>query len=217
MYDERSGAFPTRTSATLSAQPSPYRTHTDAIHTNSRQISPSPPTTAHMKIALSTAAPEQRTCIDVGHGLHALLGVQVADSRGMERNFDQLCTADATSAYCERSTHSSVLRSSIEASAQLAMVLLCQAGDHAASHWPMVVVSRYQSSQPSEISRQAAIRHAHTRSRACDRPEACDYRKREHKTEYKTLSRSTVFCIPKIRIHPGFYSSRDPDFAENRS
>ena len=136
------GAHPTRTSATLSAQPSPYRAHADASHTDSRQISPSPPTTAHMKIALSTAAPEQRTCIDVGHGLHALLGVQVADSRGMERNFDQLCTADATSAYCERSTHSSVLRSSIEASAQLAMVLLCQAGDRAASHWPMDVVSR---------------------------------------------------------------------------
>ena len=103
------GAHPTRTSATLSARPSPYRAHADASHTNSRQISPSPPTTAHMKIALSTAAPEQRTCIDVGHGLHALLGVQVADSRGMERVSDQLCTADATSAYCERSTHSSVL------------------------------------------------------------------------------------------------------------
>ena len=68
-----------------------------------RQISPSPPTTAHMKIALSTTALEQRTCIDVGHGLHALLGVQVAASRGKERAFDQLCTADATSAYCERS------------------------------------------------------------------------------------------------------------------
>ena len=97
------GAHPTRTSATLSAQPSPYRAHADAIHTNCRQISPSPPTTAHMKIALSTTALEQRTCIDVGHGLHALLGVQVAASRGKERAFDQLCTADATSAYCERS------------------------------------------------------------------------------------------------------------------
>ena len=115
---------------------SPYRAHADAIHTHSRQISPSSPTIAHMKIALSTAAPELRTCIDVGHGLHALLGVQVAASRGVERDFDQLCTADATSSYCERSTHSSVLGSSIDASAQSAMVLLCQAGDRAASYWP---------------------------------------------------------------------------------
>ena len=131
------GAHPTRTSATMSAQPSPYRAHVDAIHTNSRQISPSPPTTAHMKIALSTVAPEQRTCIDVGHGLHALLGVQVAASRGEERVSHQPCTADAINAYSGRSTHSSVLGSSIEASAQSAMVLLYQAGDRAASYWPI--------------------------------------------------------------------------------
>ena len=131
------GAHPTRTSATLSTQPSPYRAHADAIHTHSRQISPSSPTIAHMKIALSTAAPELRTCIDVGHGLHALLGVQVAASRGEERVSHQPCTADAINAYSGRSTHSSVLGSSIEASAQSAMVLLCQAGDCAASCWPI--------------------------------------------------------------------------------
>ena len=48
-----------------------------------------------------------------------------------------LCTANATNAYSERSIHSSVLGSSIEASAQSAMVLLYQAGDRAASYWPI--------------------------------------------------------------------------------
>ena len=95
-----------------------------------------------MKIALSTVAPEQRTCIDVGHGLHALLGVQVAASRGEERVSHQPCTADAINAYSGRSTHSSVLGSSIDASAQSAMVLLYQAGDRAASIGPLDVASR---------------------------------------------------------------------------
>jgi predicted phage gp36 major capsid-like protein len=78
---------------------------------------------------------------------------------------------------------------------------------------PLDVASRSQSRQPSEISRQAAIRHAQARSRA--RPSSGGFmrlQKREHKTEYKTLSRS-VFC--KIRILQTDF--RDPDFTENRS
>ena len=63
---------------------------------------------------------------------------------------------------------------------------------------PLDVASRSQSRQPSEISRQAAIRHAQARSRA--RPSSGGFMRLQKTRTQNRVQNAVKICSPKIRI-----------------